>query len=132
MIKPSDLDPSMREWLFAREVMRRLGFSADDLYFACQPAGRVIEQGVAFELEKPVILLSLKAQGKQFTWTIGTVDIPVDKIEQAYIDACELWNYPDTSWRDPLWIQSIAFQRKIELVTMLKSKGFVFGDGIIN
>lgn len=118
----------MCEWLFAREALRRLGFTADELFFACQPAGKIIENGVAVDLQKPVILLVLKAQGKQWSWTIGTVDIPVDKIEQAYVDACGLWNQPDIGWRDPLWVRSMAFHQKVALVAELKSRGFTFED----
>ena len=129
----AELDPTIREWLFAREALRRLGFSADDLFFACQPAGKVIEGGVAMDLGQPVIMLVLKTQGKQFSWTVGIVDLPVDRIEPAYIAACELWNTsPDDGWRDTGFRNSLAFRHKVDLVATLKAKGFVFGDWIIN
>lgn len=57
---------------------------------------------------------------------------PADKIEQAYVDACNLWNTPDVSWRDAAWKKSMACQQKVHLVVELKSKGFVFGDIIRN
>jgi hypothetical protein len=126
-----DIDPAIREWLYAREALRKLGFLADDLFFACQREGRVIENGVAINLNKPVIMLVLKTQGKQWSWTIGTVDIPVDKIERSYTEACELWNQ-GRIWRDDDWLASMAFQNRVGLVAELKSKGFSFGDKIIN
>lgn len=128
----ADLDPVIREWLFAREALRRLGFSADDLFFACQPAGRIIEDGIPVLFDKPVILLILKTQGKQFAWTLGPVDLPVDQIEPAYHAACELWNTPSNGWQVSGFENSLAFRHAVPLVKMLKDRGFVFGEGIIN
>lgn len=130
---PEDLDPGMREWLCAREIMRRLGFPADDLYFACQLAGLVIEDGVFADLGKPVIMLLLKTQNKEFSWIVGTVDTPADKVDQTYIDACELWNTsPDSGWRDRMYFASMAYAKKIDLVKILKQKGFSLANEIIN
>lgn len=123
----------MREWLCAREIMRRLGFPADDLFFACQPAGLVVENGVHADLGKPVIMLLLKTQKKQFSWIVGTVDIPAEKVEQAFADACELWNTsPDDDWRDQAFFNSMAYAKKIDLLQVLKQKGFSLANEIIN
>jgi hypothetical protein len=118
----------MREWLFAREAMRRLGFQPDELFFAYEPTGRVISSdGDVKNYGKPVIALILKAQGLQFVWTIGAVDLPADEIKQAWFDAADLWNNsPDNDWRDAGWLKSEACQRSVQLIAMLLAKGFTF------
>lgn len=122
----SSIDPTLREWLFAREMMRRLGFSADDLFFVVHSKGGVIfdDAGREVEIHKPFLSLVLKAQGKEFHWTIGPTDIPDHAIMKAYEEVCEVWNSGPPELFDG-FLNSRVFRQKVQLVTALHEKGFV-------
>lgn len=123
------MDPTIREWLFAREMVRRLGFAAEDIYFVVQSSGLVVERGQMLDLGKPAIGLELRTQNRVFLWTIGGVDLALDKIEPAYQAACELWNDParsETEFPHEEFIASRPFEQRIGLIQALQSKGFRF------
>ena len=74
------IDATLLEWLYARELARQLGFTPDELFFVIRPKGKsFIEKGVIYTHDKPCLILLIKAQGKEFTWTIGETDIPDEK-----------------------------------------------------
>lgn len=118
-IKPDH--PLIKEWMFARDILRRLGFQPEDLFFLVQknPHGAGIE-----------IMLVLKAQDRQFNWGIGIVpdELPHDHAtwevfyEQQMIPA---WNNKDaTIWRDEEFFASKAFACRIAVANAIMSKGF--------
>jgi hypothetical protein len=124
-MKASDVDPTIREWLYAREMLRRLGFSPDDLFFAVAPSGNVLTLGQPMTIGTPVITLELRAQGKTFEWTIGPTAVPLAKLEAAYRDACALWNAgSDAAVFDAEFRSSRPMQRKVGLGAALREKGF--------
>ena len=93
----NELNPTIRTWLYAREVMRRLGFTADELIFAINPSGRVSHGDAETDYGQPVIFVRLEAQGKMFNWTIGPIDLPAEEIEPAMKVSCDVWNTLDYS-----------------------------------
>lgn len=76
------IDPAIREWCHAREVVRRFGFTPEEIYF-----GFGVNDAGA-----PVLLLAIIAQGKRFNWTLSAAAIAVDELEAAYRTACDAIN----------------------------------------
>lgn len=103
-------------WLFAREALRRLGFSADELFF-------VVNDKLEESFGKPVIFVAALRDTRQFTWTIGIFDVPIDEIEPAYQRACTIWNVHANDFTDAFegWL---ARQRRVELLLALHGQGF--------
>jgi len=87
-------DNALREWLWAWEVLRRLGFQGDELHFIHGPPGRYSEDGGrTFKVsELPLIAIEARRRGQRFTWVIGGTTIPEDKISEMYEAACDAWN----------------------------------------
>lgn len=125
-MRAADVDPTIRDWLYAREMLRRLGFSPDELFFAVAPNGNVSTPPELPILGVPVIVLELHAQGRQFRWTIGQTAVPLADLEAAYKAACELWNSgSDAASFDAEFRASDPMQQKVALVATLREKGFV-------
>ncbi len=119
----ADVDPTVREWLFAREMLRRLGFSPDELFLAVHPTGKFLDEGGRRrDLGRPTLFLRVEAQGRQWTWTIGPTDLPVDKIRDHFEAASVLWNAG--GFEPDGLLRSAVFAQKVELVSELQSKGF--------
>lgn len=120
-----EIDPTIRDWLYAREMARRIGFGADDIIFAVHSTGWMITQGVETKHNKPVIILRIQAQGLVFNWDIGTTEIPDEKIQDAFERACEIWNRtPDGPERDIAFKTSVIFRQGVRLMQALRDKGF--------
>lgn len=121
--------PIICEWLFARECLRRLGFAAEDLFFVVYLSGQLVEQGKVHDLGNPIIACVLRTQGKEFTWTIGAIDLPVEQITQEHAVACESWNDGrHSALNDDAFFGSQAFANRFGLIHALVAKGIVF-DG---
>jgi hypothetical protein len=122
----ADIDPTIREWLCAREMLRRLGFQPDEIVFAVKADGQVVDaSGYAMGPGRPVILLLLKTQGREFTWIIGPTDLRVESIQQAFDEACEFWNRSlgdDPSW-ERFFKSSQAGASGVQLLVALQGKG---------
>lgn len=118
----AEVDPTVREWMFAREMLRQLGFASDELFMAVHPTGKVLEDGHCHDLQKPVLFLRVEAQGKQWTWTIGPTDLPTDQIRDHFEAAAALCNAGGFALEGLK--QSAVFAQKVALVHALHSKGF--------
>jgi len=128
-MRAADVDPTIREWLYAREVLRRLGFSPDELFFAVVPDGKIVTPGQPMTPGVPVVVLELRAQGKQFRWTIGPTAVPLADLEAAYEGACALWNSgSDAASFDAEFGSSQPMRQKVHLLATLREKGFVLPD----
>lgn len=128
-----DIDPAIREFLFAREAMRRLGFAAEELYFVADTSGSVEDRvtGQVTHYGDPLIGLQLKAQGREWNWVVGLCKLPKDQIAKAFEAAVEIWNRGDVMFER--WEQSLAFQNRVLLVTTLMACGFVIDpQGLAN
>lgn len=128
-VSEAEVDPTIREWLFAREMLRRLGFSSDELFMAVHPTGKVLLDGQRHDLDKPTLFLRVEAQGKQWSWTIGPTDLPVEQIQDHFEAAAAFWNAggfaPDSLSR------SAVFAQKVDLVQALYAKGFRLESGVV-
>ena len=122
------IDPTLREWCFAREMLRRIGFTPDEIFFGVREAGEPItENGVTYTCEHPMAMLQLQTQGKTFNWTIGPVVMSRDQIEIEYQKVCARWNAGDEeAFSMEHFFASRPFAMRIELVTQLYAKGFAF------
>jgi len=121
----TDINPSIREWLFTFEAFRRLGFGSEDIFFECQPQGRVLmADNTMIEAGKPIIQCVLVTQGKRFAVTLEPVDIPAELIHTAFEAASKLWNESDFDEEtDRMWRQSLACQRGLQLIMAIQAKG---------
>jgi hypothetical protein len=115
--QPADLKhPAIRNWFWAREMFRRLGFPAEHLYFVVHetspPRGLVIG----------IVLLS---GDREFEWAIGLVEtLSADEVMARY----EQWVAEIKSGKD-LWdldefFCSWAFDKRWVLMTALADDGF--------
>jgi hypothetical protein len=121
------MNPVMLEWCYAREVLRRLGFSPDEIYFAALPPGgtHVDPDGTHHYYEHPLIGVEVKRGGLKFLWTIGVVEVPFAELEAMYRDACERFNAGDPVFGGELvFLSSYPAQVTRELVAALRAKGF--------
>lgn len=126
------IDPTLQEWLYAREIMRRLGFTPDELFFVVSTSGKVLDRstGVVTDHGGPIIGLVVRAQGKEFTWTIGATKLPIREIEPAFMKACETWNAASMGIDadDSAFRASRAYAQRIDLVEALRARGFFQGE----
>lgn len=118
------MDPILLEWAFAREVMRRLGFLPEDLFFGIHNAEGIILNGELIEVDKAVVSLVLRAQDKSFTWIIGTTDLTPAQGREAYEELCAAWN-ADGEWNMEDFRASEAYRQRIALIGALQSRGFI-------
>jgi hypothetical protein len=123
------MNPRLLEWLFAREVARRLGFTPDELYFAVSPSGRVLDvaTGMVSEYQQPIIGLQICRDGITFGWTIGPIDLPLDKIQGAYEAACAAWNRGEIASHEAFLV-SRPCRQAVQLMTALRAKGLRLND----
>lgn len=120
------IDPTIRDWMYAREMCRRLGFTPDELYFEVSSSGVVVNTvtGEERDLGGPVVSLTILRGDKRFGWTIGATALPVHTIEDAYRRACELWNQHDSQWSLAEFRESRPMREAVNLIGALQSKGF--------
>ncbi len=123
------MDPVIKEWAYAREVMRRFGFPADDLYFHVSDAGTVTLDGVDYKVNRLVVSLVLNSQDKTFVWTIGLSNLPSkEEVHEAYLRLCETWNsQKDESEFMEAFEKSDSYKQTVPLAKALHDKGFVIG-----
>lgn len=121
------IDPTIREWLYAREMMRRLGFAPDEIFFVVNPPGKqIIENGILLYTDKVFIVLRVQSQGLDFNWTIGPTDVPDSQIESHFERAINAWNSADNSPElDFAFTSSRPFSQAVGLMNALHAKGFV-------
>ncbi len=118
------MNPTLLDWLFAREVLRRLGFTPEELFFACYPSGVIVEDGVPVDLGAPIVSIEIRRGQLRFKWTIGTIDMTEAQIEAAFTAACHAWNAGDGPFSHAEFLASRPFQQAIPLMHALAAKGF--------
>jgi len=121
------MHPVMLDWCYAREVLRRLGFLPDELYFVALPAGgtHVDPDGSHNHYPHPMIGVEIRRGAQKFLWPIGLVEVPVAELEQMYEDACAKWNAGDPVFGGEIvFLSSHPAQVTRELVAALRAKSF--------
>lgn len=74
--------PSVRDCVFAFEVLRRIGFPADEIYAG---VGNIIGEGRC-------AIMVLRSAGREWTWTIAQLEIDDAKFQRLWAEAGEAWN----------------------------------------
>lgn len=112
-----DITPSMRAFLGNREMVRRLGFDADDIYMLTAQSAR---HGGALSL-----FLTIRAQGLEFNIECGTIE-SVKGAEAEYqrvIDAMADGSLSDDDYFR-MFEASEAYRFTAALVASLQGRGF--------
>lgn len=104
------------EFLAAREMMRKLGFTADELTFVI--SGQTCPYTIG---------LLLRAQGLEFIWTLGQAD-NADDAQLAYVAASKRWNDGSDEENRRVLLGSQAWTKRVELCTALMTKGFLLRE----
>jgi len=113
MLTATTMDPIVLEWAYAREVMRRLGFLPDELFFAIHKT----------RADETLVSLILRTQDKIFTWTIGTTKLSSADARATYEELCASWNEGE-GWSLEGFQASEAYRQKIALISALQGRGF--------
>lgn len=111
-ISERSLSWAIDEFLAAREMLRKLGFAADELTFVI--SGKSCPYTIG---------LLLRSQGLEFIWTLGQAD-SADDAQQAYVSACERWNGGSDEDNRRVLLGSQAWTMRVELCAALRTKGF--------
>lgn len=119
-------DPMIRDWMFAREMVRRLGFVPDEIYMEVSPSGVVKNEqtGETRDMGGPIIALTLKRGGLRFAWTIGPTALPVAEIQPAFEAACAAWNNYKGDGPVEEFLASRPMRMATHLIVALRDKGF--------
>lgn len=121
-------DLAIEEWLYAREVVRRLGIQPEEIYFEIYPSGEAEDStGAVTVYGSPLVSLLIRRQDLTFRWVIGATTIALDKIQEAYEAACDEWNDPSKAWSVERFRSSKAMENAMHLAKALLDKGFVLG-----
>ena len=124
-MRKHDLCPVIVDWLMACEVMRRLGFTPDEVFFAVYPSGIVQEpDGTSKNLGGPIIALEIRRGEQEFKWSIGVTSLAPDVIQAEYERACAMWNADSIGISHGDFISSRPARMSIALIQELQARGF--------
>ena len=120
-MKYDDISVVMRAFIGNREMMRRLGFAADDLYF--QSARSARNSGVM------TCFLVLRTGDKQFSIECGPLGADVSVLEAEYARVAQAINARELSEDDYFRIfqECEAYQATTGLIVALRARGFEIG-----
>jgi hypothetical protein len=118
--------PVVANWMFAREMFRRLGFEAENLWMASHA---VTDDVGAIVENVAVIGVVLRTQDKEFEWAIGLVEASTERLAVLYEEWVATWNAGNVfkdkgTWLD-IFFTSWAFDKRWELLAALQADGFV-------
>lgn len=123
-MKKNDIDPAVMDFLMAREVCRRLGFTPDEIFMAIYPSGQVVHEGQVVHLEKPLIVLEIRRGALEFKWTLDTTELPPERIEAEYERAAIAWNSGALDVSQGDFLASEPARQSMQLMVALQNKGF--------
>lgn len=112
---PAPDHPVIKEWIFARDILRRTGFQPEDIYFLAQPKTPGSE-----------IFVVLKTQERQFNWCIGIIAnaTPVE-LERFYGETLiGAWRNGTSLWKDDEFFASESFGNRVNVLSVLLANGF--------
>lgn len=121
-----DIDPTIMDWLFAREVCRRLGFTPDEIFFACYPSGCIQDGNKVIQCDGPIVGLELRRGDLEFRWTIGVCKLAADRVHPEYERAVALWNSDAIGFSHGDFLSSRPARMSMQLMVALTDKGFSF------
>ena len=122
----ADIDPVVLDWIYGHEMMRRLNFTADEIFFACGRPDSYAEGEEQIEIPKnhTLVQLVLKAQDLEFRWTIGSTPMSVEDTEKMYLTASQWWRSLPADYPIDKFKASRPFAQSVGLLLALKRKGF--------
>ena len=117
-MKYDEITPAMRAFIGNREMMRRLGFCAEDIF--CQSARSARNHGVM------TCFLVLRTAGGEFSIECGPVR-DADTLETEYAAVLAAVNSSSLSDEDlgRIFSESEAYRMTADLIAALKARGFV-------
>lgn len=122
-----EIHPTIKEWLFEREVMRRLGFTPDEIKFEAYESGKVTGS-VEQDFGMPVIGVLVQRGERVFRWLTGPVPMTPIELRAAYDVAVKAWNDGAVDPDGTGFEQSCARRDVVQVATALMAKGFKFSD----
>jgi hypothetical protein len=112
----NEIHPVLRAALGAFEMLRRFGFTSDDIFFT--------RNETAYPPEPArMMFVVLKTQKKEFTIRVGVVDLPQEEWTIAWRAVAEAALERRIEEVDRIVEESEAFQRKAGLVMAIQAKG---------
>lgn len=110
-----EINPCFREMLGAFQVLRKLGFTPDEIKAARNPNGD--------------LFIVLEAQDKQFAITCGKTDMTEDVFRREWIRTATAWNTDmQQDDRTRIYSESHAFRHRMHLLITLSKKGFTYAN----
>lgn len=109
-----EIHAALRQALGCYEGFRRLGFSADDLFFIY--ASKQLE-----------LFCVLRTQGKEFSINCGPMRVTQKQYEAMSYNATVAVNDGDMPEEDlqRIWTESFVYQQPLECMLRIKAKGIV-------
>ena len=111
-----EIHPAMRAALGTFEVLRRLGFKSDDIFFTRNKTASPHEPA-------GMMYVVLKTQKKEFNVRVGVVDMPHEEWVRSWTAVAEAARDKRIEEVDRIVEGSEAFQDKIHLIRAIQSKG---------
>lgn len=118
-MKYEEISETMRLFMGAREMFRKIGFSADDLF--CEVARSVVFHGLLS------CFCTLKTQGKSFRVLCGPIpNQDEEAFGREYKAICAAAASGNISQEDAdrIWQESEPFADKVGFLRAIQSKGF--------
>lgn len=126
-MKLAELHEVFLEALCLHELLRRLNFTADEIFVAygriANPATAIFSKGL--KVGAPAFFVTLKAQGKEYNVAIGAAPVGKNEIKQAWDAAVAVYNGATRAETDPLWARSLIVKRSATVVIDLVGLGYV-------
>jgi len=112
-MKYKDIDTAMRQMLGATQVLRKLGFTPDDIYASLGHGN--------------VGMVVLKTQGKQFAIACGRTKVTAGNFDKTWAEVVTAWNGPMSDVdRQRIYEESNAYRNRIHLLMTLQQKGIKY------
>lgn len=123
----ADVDPTIMNWLYAREVMRRIGFTPDEIHLEVGTPDKLIDGNgdiVDNPTRAPVVQVLVKRGELAFRWTMGTTAVAYDQLQAHFEMAANAWNENSLGTTDLDFLMSMPMRQSVALLRALQSKGF--------
>lgn len=115
------LRPVLREAIGVHAILERMGFPMEDIYMVCAP---VVGTADGYHV---VVLLVSKAQGREFRYDCGPIDMPAvtvdDEWPQIARAAYAAWNAAGQTERSLLFEHCEARKRAVSMVAAVVTAG---------
>lgn len=122
-------DAALMNFLWAWEVMRRIGFAPAEIMMVIVPPGGTVKDtpsSPARIYDRPVIACVVRRGAKEFKWIVGPTTIPDDKLSAAYEEAVTAWNNGTIEGAEVEdFRKSVPFRMSTTVLMLLNQKGML-------